>query len=223
MSETIQEYASKAASNWFFVQVAKTVSPSTAEKMVSALRWYSVDDARNCRALAKIRRDDPTLFEKLIRKDTEENEMTFAPSDTKETKPGTVKHCDVCDLDFVAIYRYCPMCKQRLEYKVIPLPEDAKCLPEAPREIKEKIINQLKKDLARELDVSPSEIIEEALLADDLGADSLAKVGIIMMAEQAFGIENIPDDLADRVKKVGDLANLVYYLKGNEIEPFLKA
>lgn len=57
-----------------------------------------------------------------------------------------------------------------------------------------------------------AEVTETAHLCDDLGADSLDTVEIVMGLEEAFDIE-ISDEDADKCKTAGDLNNLVNKLK----------
>jgi len=54
-----------------------------------------------------------------------------------------------------------------------------------------------------QLGVSPDEVKREASFIDDLGADSLDTVELIMAFEEEFGIE-IPDEDAEKMSTVGD-------------------
>ena len=54
-----------------------------------------------------------------------------------------------------------------------------------------------------QLGVSPDEVTVEASFIDDLGADSLDTVELIMAFEEEFGIE-IPDEDAEKMSTVGD-------------------
>ena len=58
--------------------------------------------------------------------------------------------------------------------------------------------------IAEQLGIGEDEITESATFVDDLGADSLDIVELIMALEEEFGFE-IPDEDAERMKKVGDL------------------
>jgi acyl carrier protein len=62
--------------------------------------------------------------------------------------------------------------------------------------------------IKEELDVEESEIKPEASFADDLGADSLDTVELLMAIEEEFGIE-IPDEDAEKAKTVGDVINYI--------------
>lgn len=65
--------------------------------------------------------------------------------------------------------------------------------------------------IIEKLGVEDSEVTMEASFANDLGADSLDAVELIMEFEKAFGI-NIPDDQAETITTVG---NAVRYLKSH--------
>ncbi len=62
--------------------------------------------------------------------------------------------------------------------------------------------------IAEHLDVDPSKVKPEARLADDLGADSLDQVEIVMACEEEFGIE-IPDNAAEKIATVADAINFI--------------
>ena len=57
--------------------------------------------------------------------------------------------------------------------------------------------------IVEQLGVSAEEIKPEASFIDDLGADSLDIVELVMAMEEAFDIE-IPDDDAEKLKTIGD-------------------
>lgn len=75
----------------------------------------------------------------------------------------------------------------------------------------ETIYAEVKKLVAQELDVDEGQVTPQASFADDLGADSLAQVELIMAFEEKFGIENIPDEDADKIRTVEDA---VTYISG---------
>jgi acyl carrier protein len=62
---------------------------------------------------------------------------------------------------------------------------------------------KVKEIIAKQLGVNPSEVVAEASFVDDLGADSLDTVELVMAFEEAFGIE-IPDEDAEKIAKVQD-------------------
>jgi len=58
--------------------------------------------------------------------------------------------------------------------------------------------------IAEQLSVEPEKITPEAKFVEDLGADSLDVVELIMKFEEEFGIE-IPDEDAEKIQTVGDV------------------
>ena len=60
--------------------------------------------------------------------------------------------------------------------------------------------------VAEKLGIEKSKITMEASFIDDLGADSLDTVELIMKMEEDFSIE-IPDEDAERLKTVGEVVN----------------
>ena len=59
-----------------------------------------------------------------------------------------------------------------------------------------------------QLGVKKEEINPQAKFVEDLGADSLDTVELVMSLEEVFGIE-IPDEDAERAKTVGDVVNYI--------------
>lgn len=66
----------------------------------------------------------------------------------------------------------------------------------------------LKKALAEQFSVNEDDITPDTSLLDDLGADSLDLVELIMAMEEEFDIE-IPDDDVEQIKTVGDAVNYI--------------
>jgi len=62
---------------------------------------------------------------------------------------------------------------------------------------------KVKAIIVDKLNVEPTEVTEEASFTNDLGADSLDTVELIMEFEKEFGI-SIPDDQAEKITTVGD-------------------
>ncbi len=58
------------------------------------------------------------------------------------------------------------------------------------------------------LGVENDKVTESASFIDDLGADSLDTVELVMAFEEEFGIE-IPDDAAENIQTVGDAVNFI--------------
>lgn len=62
---------------------------------------------------------------------------------------------------------------------------------------------RIKSIIAEQLGVKAEDVTAEASFIDDLGADSLDTVELIMALEEEFGIE-IPDEDAEKMSNVGD-------------------
>ena len=65
------------------------------------------------------------------------------------------------------------------------------------------VADKVKSIIAEQLGVKIEEVTPEASFIDDLGADSLDTVELIMALEEEFNIE-IPDEDAEKMTKVGD-------------------
>jgi len=63
--------------------------------------------------------------------------------------------------------------------------------------------DRVKEIIAKELGVEVKQLTPEAKFIEDLGADSLDIVELVMALEEEFGID-IPDEDADKMKTVGD-------------------
>ena len=68
--------------------------------------------------------------------------------------------------------------------------------------------DKVKAIVAKELNVDEEKIQMETHLIEDLGADSLDAVELIMALEDEFGIE-VDDDAAQNAKTIGDLVNYI--------------
>ena len=64
-------------------------------------------------------------------------------------------------------------------------------------------LDRVKKIIVEQLGVEEAEVTPEASITDDLGADSLDQVELVMAFETEFGID-IPDEEAEKIKTVGD-------------------
>jgi acyl carrier protein len=73
---------------------------------------------------------------------------------------------------------------------------------------------KVKEIIINELGVEPEKVTLEASFVEDLGADSLDTVELVMAFEEEFGIE-IPDEDAEKLQTVGDA---VKYLEQKGVE-----
>jgi acyl carrier protein len=70
------------------------------------------------------------------------------------------------------------------------------------------ILERVKKVTIEELGVKEEEVVETASFIEDLGADSLDVVELVMAFEDEFGID-IPDDEVGEIKSVGDAVRYI--------------
>ena len=70
------------------------------------------------------------------------------------------------------------------------------------------IAERIKKIVVEHLDVEADKVTEGASFIDDLGADSLDNVELVMAFEEEFDVE-IPDDAAETIQTVGDAVKFV--------------
>ena len=75
----------------------------------------------------------------------------------------------------------------------------------------EEVFDKIKEIIVEQLGVAENSVTEEASFIDDLGADSLDIVELVMALEEEFDIE-IPDNDAEKVVTVGDVVD---YIKEN--------
>ncbi|MBO5417797.1 MAG: acyl carrier protein [Clostridia bacterium] len=74
------------------------------------------------------------------------------------------------------------------------------------------MFEKIKNIVVEQLGVSADEVTLEASIIDDLGADSLDIVELVMAFEEEFGVE-IPDEAAEKIATIGDI---VSYLEANK-------
>ncbi len=70
------------------------------------------------------------------------------------------------------------------------------------------IFEEVKEILADQLDINPNDIELTSSLADDLGADSLDAIDIVMTIEDQYSIE-VPDEVIEAMKTVEDIVGFV--------------
>ena len=70
------------------------------------------------------------------------------------------------------------------------------------------VAERVKKIVVNYLGVEEEKVKEDASFIDDLGADSLDTVELVMAFEEEFGVE-IPDDAAEKIQTVGDAIKFI--------------
>jgi acyl carrier protein len=70
------------------------------------------------------------------------------------------------------------------------------------------VADRVKKIVVEHLGVDEGKVEEGASFIDDLGADSLDTVELVMAFEEEFNVE-IPDDAAEKIQTVGDAINFI--------------
>ena len=73
--------------------------------------------------------------------------------------------------------------------------------------------DRVQKIVVEHLGVEADKVTQEASFIDDLGADSLDIVELVMAFEEEFGVE-IPDDEAEKIATVGDATKYIEEHKG---------
>jgi acyl carrier protein len=72
----------------------------------------------------------------------------------------------------------------------------------------DEIFDKVKDVIVDQLNVEEADVTEEASFIDDLGADSLDIVELVMALEEQFGV-SIPDEEAESIKTVGDAVSYI--------------
>lgn len=70
------------------------------------------------------------------------------------------------------------------------------------------VFEKIRAILAEQLDVDENSITAESLIVEDLGADSLDAIDIVMSVEEEFGIE-VPDEIVEKMESVNDIVTFV--------------
>ena len=77
------------------------------------------------------------------------------------------------------------------------------------------MVEKVKDIIAEELGVEREKLTDEASFMEDLGADSLDTVELVMACEKEFDID-IPDEEAEKLKTVGDALKYLQEKMGNK-------
>ena len=75
------------------------------------------------------------------------------------------------------------------------------------------VFERVKSIVVKHLETTPDKVTEKASFIDDLGADSLDNVELVMAFEEEFGVE-IPDDAAEKIATVADAIKYIDENKG---------
>ena len=75
-------------------------------------------------------------------------------------------------------------------------------------ESKKDVVEKVKQIISEQLGVDEGEVTPSASFVDDLGADSLDQVELVMALEEAFGVE-IPDEDAEKIRTVQDAIDYI--------------
>ncbi len=78
----------------------------------------------------------------------------------------------------------------------------------------QEILNEIIPIIAEKLGVDPAEVTMEASFTNDLGADSLDTVELMMEFEKRFNL-SIPDDQQENITSVGDVVKLIEQMRAN--------
>jgi acyl carrier protein len=95
------------------------------------------------------------------------------------------------------------LCTAKIKSNILLFTKNLKIMSEIASRVKAIIVDKLS--------VEESEVTNEASFTNDLGADSLDTVELIMEFEKEFGI-SIPDDQAEKIGTVGDA---ISYIEAN--------
>ena len=77
------------------------------------------------------------------------------------------------------------------------------------------MFEQIKAIIAEQLSADPEKITPDTSIIEDLGADSLDVVELVMALEEKFGVE-IPDEDAEKINTIGDIVNYVETHKSSD-------
>lgn len=70
------------------------------------------------------------------------------------------------------------------------------------------VFDKIREIIVEQLDVDEDKVTNDASITEDLGADSLDVVDLVMSIEESFDIE-IPDEEVENIKTVGDIVKFI--------------
>lgn len=70
------------------------------------------------------------------------------------------------------------------------------------------VFDKIREIIVEQLDVDEDKVTSDASITEDLGADSLDVVDLVMSIEESFDIE-IPDEEVENIKTVGDIVKFI--------------
>ena len=70
------------------------------------------------------------------------------------------------------------------------------------------VFEKLRGMICDQLDLDPETVTEESLIIEDLGADSLDIVDLVMTIEEEFNVE-VPDEEIENIRTVGDVVKFI--------------
>lgn len=71
------------------------------------------------------------------------------------------------------------------------------------------VLDKVKEILSSQFDVEADSITQETDIVDDLGADSLDLVDMLMSLEDEFNIGEVPDEMVEKIRTVGQLVTYI--------------
>ncbi|MCH7818530.1 MAG: acyl carrier protein [Candidatus Marinimicrobia bacterium] len=69
-------------------------------------------------------------------------------------------------------------------------------------------VEKIKQIISKELEIDEAEVVDSASLVDDLGADSLSVMELMIAFDDEFGVE-VPEEDYDKLLTVGDIVNYI--------------
>ena len=70
------------------------------------------------------------------------------------------------------------------------------------------VFEKVREMICNQLDLEPETVTEESLIIEELGADSLDIVDLVMTIEEELGIE-VPDEAIEQIRTVGDVVKFI--------------